>query len=56
MPAGDVLKQALGVIGGVLAVVGVITGNDAVIWTAVALLGLSLVVRLLQHARRRRGG
>ncbi len=47
-------KNVLGIAGLLAAVLAVMTGRAVVFWAAVALLGTSLVVRLVDRVRTRR--
>lgn len=48
-------RQALGVAGIVLALVGIKLENQWVIWAAIALMAVSVLHRLLGSIRERRG-
>lgn len=48
------LKQVLGVLGLMVALAGVALGYRWLVWIAIALLGCSLVARVVHKARSRR--
>jgi hypothetical protein len=48
------LKQVLGVLGLMVALAGVALGYQWLVWIAIALLGLSLALRIALNARSRR--
>ena len=50
------LKQVAGVLGLLVAVVGIALGNRAVIWVAMGLLGGSILLRIAIAAKARRDG
>ena len=47
-------KQAVGILGLLVAVAGVALGYQWMVWIAIGLLGLSIVLRLVISARARR--
>lgn len=47
-------RQALGVVGVLLAVLGVGLENRWVVWAAVAILGASIVLRLVSNRKAKR--
>jgi len=47
-------RQGLGVLGILVALVGIALQSQLVVWLAIAMLGAAVLVRILQASRRRR--
>ena len=50
------LRQYLGLAGILLALAGVALESHLLVWVAMGVLGLSIALKLVQSARRSRGG
>jgi hypothetical protein len=52
------LRQALGLLGLLVALAGIAAGSTVVVWVAIGLLGASVLLRVVATilARRREGG
>ena len=49
-------KQALGLLGLIVALAGIALNNRILIWVAIGLLGASIVARMILASRARRAG